>query len=73
MTDNEEMKRRQYEIRIMQIRKKSKLPHLTTQQTLDLIDRLMKIPGTVDDVDLRTVIRLYCREMKCTTQGPIYE
>jgi hypothetical protein len=73
MTANEEMKRRRYRIRIKRIRDQHKLPHLTTLQTDDLIERLMLIPGTIDCIDLRTVVRLYCREMKCPLEGPIYD
>jgi len=73
MTDNEEMKRRRYRIRIKAIRDDHKLPHLNTAQTDDLIERIMLIPGTVDCIDLRVVVRLFCREMKCQLDGPIYD
>ena len=73
MTDKEEMKRRRYRIRIKDIRDTQKLPHLTTVQTDDLIERVMLVPGTIDCIDLRTVVRLYCREMKCSLIGPIYD
>jgi len=73
MTDQEEMKRRRYRIRIKGVRDKHKLPHLDKVQTEDLVERVMLIPGTIDCVDLRTVVRLFCREMKCEIKGPVYD
>lgn len=75
MTDkqSEDMKRKRYRIRMKRIRDQHKLPHLSREQTDQLIERLMRIPGTVDDIDLRSVVRLFCREMRCQIDGPIYE
>jgi hypothetical protein len=73
MTPEEEMKQHQYGLRIEQMCVDRKMPTLTEEQVLDLVERLMKIPGTVTCIDLCVVIRLYCREMKCTAEGPVYE
>lgn len=73
MSEQEDMKRRRYGLRIEEICTKYKLPTLGKSQITDLVERVMKVPGTINCIDLRTVTRLYCREMKCTTEGPIYE
>ena len=71
IVSNREAKRRNYSRRITGIRKKHKLPGLNQSDTVELIDRLMRIPGTVDDGDLRTVLRLFCREKHCKPVGAI--
>lgn len=59
--------------RIESISARHNLPVLDDQQTKELVERLLEIPGFIADVDLRMLVRMFCREKKCAPIGPIIQ